>query len=275
MSLVSRLPRLAPSSRVAAAIAVSVLALGSEGAALAGAPAPPAWATMSADAKSAFARRSPDATVQRITRRGEPAISARRTAVDTVPTLFQDVAVQYEKRKFHEVEEQVMHLHYETSFGSWSFVGFQWGDVKVIRAGNYPPPPPAPTAQEITDAVKDAMREWSVRAEHIEKVQVAGKTEFTWLDDAPTASYEIPLKVSVLDKVNNGAVYGAQMKPRFTCEFRAVFTMDDSSAWAVSETIPDCATGNCSVNRLCKDSWTGAGPSVPGGGKKTGRKRKH
>src|SRR4051812_7829570 len=94
----------------------------------AAAPTPPPWDDMLHDAKGVFERHRSDSVLKKMIRSGEPKISSRRTAVQLVPTVFQDVECVYQTKKFGTIERQIMTLHYESSsLGGWAFVGYGWG----------------------------------------------------------------------------------------------------------------------------------------------------
>lgn len=244
---------LAEGLRDAAALSSLVLVLLATARASA-APPPPPWSVMAKDARATFTR-ADDSKIERIVRVGQAEITGRRTSVDVIPTVYQDAAIYY-VAKFGQIETQGLTLHYEWNLGGWSFVGFEWGEAKVVRKGNYPAPPSLPTAGEIEDAVKDGMRDWHVKPEHVESVKATGKPTFEWLDDKPTASYKIPVKVSVKDVVDRSSLYQVQWKTRFVCTFKASLVLE-ADAWALRSTDPDCAARNCSVVSLCQDLWSG------------------
>src|SRR5207249_1283721 len=108
---------------------------------------PPAWSLMQRDAQAAF-KNADDAEIQRISRVGEPRLVEKKTSVDVVQHLYQDVDVIYEGR-FHQIESQRVTLHYERELTGWALRGFTWGDVAELRPGRYPPAPPPPAQGEI------------------------------------------------------------------------------------------------------------------------------
>jgi hypothetical protein len=247
---------------LARACVLAVVALPS----LSHAATPPPWDDMLHDAKGVFERHRSDAILKKMVRAGEPKFSSRRTAVQLVPTVFQDVECLYQTKKFGQIERQIMTLHYEKSGlgGGWSFSGYSWADPETVREGKYPPKPAPPTEREIFDAVRTGMREWNVRPEHIEKVTPSGKPTFSWLDDVPTAGYQVKAKVSVRDVVDRTALYGARYKTRFLCDLNVQLALEDGVTWTMQGTVPDCADQGCSLQRICKDTW-GNGASPKGG----------
>jgi hypothetical protein len=242
-----------------------LIALLLAGGAASAAPPPPPWEDMLADAKRVFARQRDNTVLKKMVRANDPRMSSRRTAVDLVPEVFQDVDCIYQGKRFGQLERETMTLHYERNLGGWTMVGYSWGERETMRAGKMPPQPPMPTDREILDAVRGGMREWRVRSSDIEKVQVSGKPGFSWLDDAPTAGYLVPVKVSVRDVVDRSAQYGARTQTRFLCDLRVQLALEDQVTWTMQGTVPDCAEAGCSLARLCKDTWVGKGPAVTKG----------
>jgi hypothetical protein len=234
---------------------VSAALVGITSPASAGRP-PPEWSLMLRDARATFTREM-GGKILRIVRVGEPEVTGRRTSVDVIPTIYQDVDVHYQA-KFGQLEKQSITLHYEWNLGSWGFVGFQWGDMTVTKPGKYPPPPAPPTANELEDAVKEALKEWKVRTDHVESVKATGKPVFAWLDDKPTPSYTFPVKALVEDVVDRTSVYQVQWKTRFVCTLKAQLVLH-SDAWELESTDPDCAQRGCSVAKMCQDLWAGGG----------------
>ncbi len=245
--------------RIRAALAMVVL-----GAATAGAtPTPPPWEDMLHDAKGIFERQREDVALKKLVRAGEPRVTSRRTAVQLVPAVYQDVDCVYQTKKFGAIEKQRMTLHYEHGSFGWTMAGYSWGDVTIVREGNYPPRPAPPSAQEVLDAVRGGLREWKVRSTDIETVTPTGKAVFSWLDDVPTAGYLVPVRVQVRDIVDRTASYGARYKTRFVCDLKVQLALEDQVSWTMQGTVPDCADEVCSLQRQCKDTWAnGAGPPV-------------
>jgi hypothetical protein len=241
-------------------------AAGSARTALADEPPPPSWAVMERDARVAFTH-ADDSEIQRIARSGNPRLVEKKTAMEVVQNLYQDVDVVYEG-KFHQIEKQRMTLHYERGLTGWSIRGFAWGDVYEVTPGKYPPPPPPPSKDEIEQLVKDpGLADAHIPAEKIEKIEVGAKPTITWdYEKKPIAIFDYPVKVYVQDSVANPQAFPPVVwKTRYICDARASLSFN-AGVWDVNSV--ECGGGPCTMGHSCPDLWK------PGAKKpKAGRRR--
>jgi hypothetical protein len=246
--------KLALPGRGLAAAAVLAVALGPSARAQEGDIPPPAWPMMEKDARSAF-RTADDGKVLKVERVGTIEWTDRPTSIDVITVAFQSVDLTYEAR-FQQVEKQRIKLHYEWESGHWAMRGFQWGDAVIVRPGKYPPPPPAPTTEDVVELVREpGMQAWRVPPDHVEKVQVTGKPHLTWEGDKPIAVFDVPVKVSVLDALHvPNANPPVVWKPRYLCNATAVISLE-RGVWNMRRVDAGCGETACNLADRCVDSW--------------------